>query len=98
VLSIGGWKWIAYVLYVLITYFLAGAIVTITSLVSPNRFRTPILIRWYCGACLLLAIIYFVIVGFNFSLLQINNLIFLLFLVLVSSPKNLTAFLKDAGV
>jgi hypothetical protein len=97
-LSIGGWKWVTLILYVPITFILAGAIVTIASLISPNRFRTPVLIRWYCAACLIFGIIYFVMRGFNFSLLEINNLIFLLFVIKVSTPKSLMAFLKDAGV
>ena len=97
-LNVGGWKWITLFLYIPISFILAGAVVTITSLISPNRFRTPILIRWFCGICLVCGIIYYAMTGFKFNLLQINNFLFLLFVAIVSSPKNLTAYLKDSGV
>jgi len=98
VLNLGWWKWITLFLYIPITFILAATIVTIASLISPNRFRTTILIRWYCVACLILGVIYFTIVGFNFSLMQINNFVFLFFVAKASSPKNLNSFLQDSGV
>jgi hypothetical protein len=97
-LNIGGWKWIAIVFFIPIYFTLAASTVTITALVSPNRFRTPILIRWFCGVCLILGFIYFAIVGFKFGLLEINNLIFLLFIVKVSSPERVMSFLEGSGV
>jgi hypothetical protein len=97
-LSLGWWKWVTLFLYIPITFFLAASIATIASLISPNRYRATILIRWYCVACLILGIIYFAIVGFSFSLLQINNLIFLFFVARASSPKSLDSYLQDSGV
>ena len=97
-LNIGGWKWIALVFFIPIYFTLAASTVTITSLVSPNRFRTPILIRWFCGVCLILGFIYFAIIGFKFGLLEINNLIFLAYIVYVSSPEKVMSFLEGSGI
>ena len=98
IINLEGWEKVAYLLYLPITYMLASATVTLSSVVSPNRYLAPVYIRWFCVFFLILGGIFAVIVKFNLSLMQVNNLVYSTCVIFVSSPQKVSEFLKDSGV
>jgi hypothetical protein len=75
VMKLSGIKFILIILYLPIVYFFMSSIMLISSAISPNKFKSYSLIRWFCFVYLLFGAVYFFINKDKHSLLVINNLI-----------------------